>query len=133
MKENLAMQLKSLKLYEENGRYYLDAIYIRESPSEICEINVPKIKLPFTCWDYSKIVNDQTTSLYSIGEHYIETGNCIFPIEKAHKSKHINKNELPVEGVYCTIKVIEEKTKEMTIDEIERKLGHKIKIINKKE
>ena len=36
-------------------------------------------------------------------------------------------------NVYFTETVIEEKTHEMTLDEIEKKLGYKVKIVNKKE
>lgn len=35
------------------------------------------------------------------------------------------------DGVYYTVKLLKTKTKEMTLDEIEKKLGHKVKIINK--
>lgn len=38
---------------------------------------------------------------------------------------------LPIHGEYAKVTVLEENKKEMTLDEIEKQLGYKIKIVNK--
>ena len=118
MENKYISQLKNLKLYKEDGQYYLDATYVNESIGEICEINVPKIKLPFAVLAKDEIVIDQSTYYNLYSSAYIQSGSCIFPIEKN-------------DGLYLTIKRIEEKTKDMTIEEIEKQLGHKVRIVNK--
>ena len=124
MEEKFTPQLKDLKLYKENGQYYLNATYINEE----CEINIPKIKLPFSTFSHDELVVNQQTYWNLNSEAYIKSGSCIFPIEKAHKTKHIDESECLFEGVYFTAK---KRVQDMTLEEIEKKLGHKVRIVNK--
>lgn len=41
--------LKSLTLYEEEGRYYFHAIYKIEDDKEVRELDIPKIRVPGPC------------------------------------------------------------------------------------
>lgn len=126
--------LNHLRIYHERGQCYLDATYIQKNGNNISEINVPKIKLPFAIGDLNTIVVNDYGRLWDLeGRSYIEAGHCIFPIEKVCETKHMDKDECPIGGVYYTLKVIKEEAREMTIEEIEKELGYKIKIISKKE
>ena len=133
MEDKFTARLKDLKLYEENGEYYLDATYVIDSLSQIAEIHMPKVQLPFTSSGLAEIAINQPTYWDYEVEAYIKAGSCIFPIRKVHETKHAKADMCPENGVYYTVKIIEEKTKEMTLEEIEQKFGHKIKLVSKKE
>lgn len=135
MEEKFTSQLKDLKLYKENNQYYLNATYVNEE----CEISVPKIKLPFSTLNNDELVIGRTTcedvyhnsNFYinnAYDNAYIKSRSHAFPIEKVHKTKHIDESECPSEGVYFTAKKI---VQDMTLEEIEKKLGHKVRIVNK--
>ena len=135
MEKQFTPKLKDLKLYKENKQYYLDATYMNEE----CEISIPKIKLPFSTSNNDELVIKRTTceNVYrnanfyinnAYDNAYIKSGSHTFPIEKVYKTKHIDESECPFEGVYFTVK---ERVQDMTLEEIEKKLGHKVRIVNK--
>lgn len=131
-------KLQELKLYEENNFYYFDATYILENIDGTYEVHVPKIQIPFNL--YNPTISIDRNGLYEdpifYGYHnikdvaYIELEQDRLLIEKTNHTKHEERTKTPV---YFTMKLIKEKVYDMTIDEIEKKLGHKIKIVNKKE
>lgn len=131
MENTITSHLKDLKLYEENGQYYLDATYVKESLNQIAEIHVPKIQLPFISSGCDTITINQGTYCNIYNKAYIEVGIYTFPIEKVYETKHAKADVLSDNGVYYTWKFIDEKTKEMTLEEIEQKFGHKIKLVSK--
>jgi hypothetical protein len=128
-------QLKHITLFDEDGQYYLRLVYRIEDESSIKELEIPKVRLPF-----SKNAFPELKSIYFPEpglEHFDFPTVCIPQKECKLKTGFNNTLEvckapsLHTGGmkVFYSEKTIEEKRKEMTIAEIEKKLGHKIKII----
>lgn len=111
------VKLKSVKL-KNHGMfgYCLDITYIVDSPFSTEEINIPCVKLPISEKRFA-IREDQGAFL---NRFYADIGfdECVL-CEEFGKPPY-------------TIKTIQEKTKEMTLEEIEKKLGHKVKIVSDK-
>ena len=103
-----------LKLYKENDLYYLDITFQIESDNCIEEVRIPKAGLPAGVLTYDGSVNIRTNN---VGSSYVDIG---FGELYMHESS---------DGHRLTRTVLEHKTKEMTLSEIEKKLGHKVKII----
>lgn len=114
-------KLKDVKLYKEDNTYFLDVTYETETDAYVSVINIPRVLLPLsnTCniiSDYSEEVvkgirNPKVSLGLSLDIELPIYRKCVF-------------NE------YYTEKIIKEKTKEMTLAEIEKKLGHKVKLIS---
>lgn len=98
--------------------WYLSASYLCEDESEVYQIDIPNILLP--------ILTDYLPTLTQGGSDPRDW----------HMAIDLGVGELEVckdkNGVYYTKTVKEYKTKEMTIEEIEKKLGYKVKIVNNK-
>lgn len=114
-----------LKKDEETMSYYLDVTYEYEDDRGYYEIHFPHVLLPF----YEKVmptlrddvgwggIDDSIVSLYDNSLHLAKG-----------KTKHVE------DGKYnYTIKTLKEKCHEMTLEEVEKKLGYKIKIVSGKE
>lgn len=115
--------LKDVKYYDENGEYYAKLTYIHETDTRISEVVMPKVELPFS----SSLVNVEI-------EGCIDQGFlCYFG--KVVEARFANGKSLRLRdknGHEYVETIIEEKTKEMTLEEIEKKLGYKVKIVSKK-
>lgn len=100
--------LTDLKLQKDSdGHYYLSAKYRIETEHRVKECIFPKILLP-TC--HAPLILMSTND----NERQIDLGFGEMPCPVP-----------PIE------KVIEEKVEELTVEEIEKRIGHKIKIVNK--
>lgn len=108
--------IKNAKLRKDMYGYSLDMTYTIETPEEISELHIPRVMLPMSNKNI-EIETESTCFGDSICTADIGFGSC----------RVLNNGE----GRYFTIKTIETKTKEMTLEEIEKKLGHKVKIVNK--
>lgn len=120
-------ELKDIQLFEENGQYYLKLKYIIEDEHRVEELEIPKAILPFNKNIFPTITNvagrssicgcwpDECT-LRTIGGN-----DGILELRKGTTSMWSN--------VFYHVKTIKEKHKEMTLAEIEKKLGYKIKIV----
>lgn len=113
-------KLENLQLYSEEGSWFLKAIYLYENDCGIYEVVVPKIHLIIRkepifsrglCNYHSWIKKPDTIDL--------GFGDCIM-CEDA-------------DGAIYYQKLIKEKIHDMTLDEIEKKLGFKVRVISKKE
>lgn len=112
--------LEKLELHEEildkktnSRRHYLSATYIQETDAKIERITILKIDLPVA---------------YFTEPVMTFTANCLGPtvfIDMGFGDLAIHQ----VDGKFYTIDTIKEKTVDMTMAEIEKKLGHKIRII----
>lgn len=108
--------IKDAKLRKDMCGYSLDMTYTIETPEEINELHIPRVMLPIS----NKDIKFRHAREYYGGE--VCTVDIGFgPCRVLESNKH-----------FYTIKTIETKTQEMTLDEIEKKLGHKVKIVNKK-
>lgn len=110
------MTVKDLQLYKENNKYYLSALLDHEDKRGIYEVSMPKIRLPI----YSDCAINAESNNYFGTPHYTVTVNFGF-------------GELDVESLdennnFYTLTCLEEKVYEMTLAEIEKELGYKIKL-----
>lgn len=119
--------LKEVKLYEENGLYYLRIKYILEDDHRIEELDIPKAVI-------------QLDSRYTPCINYVsdERGPSYIPYERCSLETGIMSLELrpgetsEANHVFYTCKTIKEKPQELTLSEIEKKLGYKVKIVSEK-
>lgn len=114
------VQLTDIAFNKDEFGYYLSTKFKVEDEHSIREVNVPKIRLLI---NPNQLYLRTEADLYSCG--YRAWANLGF-------------GELPMEfetvdgnKVLYTETILEEKYAEMTLDEIEKKLGHKIKIVSK--
>lgn len=114
MSENA--QLTNLELYKDNGGYFMRAEYLVETDTMIKQIRVPKIEFDVDTKYLEFIFED--------GRTHIDLGMMGYCPVCLGRDKKTGKTVEIIE------EIIEEKTKEMTIAEIEKKLGHKIKIVS---
>jgi len=115
--DNARLEGVILKHDTDEG-YYLSVTYICENDREKYRLSIPKIKLPI-CVDKVSITRDYDSYF---GQSY--TANLGFGGLVMEPDKN---------GVCYTESILETKVHEMTISEIEKKLGYKIKIVNDKE
>lgn len=108
------MKLKNVKLNNDIYGYSLSLTYNIESLGEISELHIPRVSLPFKEHDLTI-----TRSGYAYEDVSADVGFGMVRLMPGDA------------GAYFTTKVIKTKTKEMTLEEIEKKLGHKVKIVNK--
>lgn len=101
-KNNIRVDLIDLTLAKDELGYYLSPRYRVETSNDIREIYIPKARLNIDRHMFN-IVDD--------------SGECLMYCD--------------INGVRYYDTLIETKTKEMSLEEIEEKLGHKVKIISK--
>lgn len=126
MKANKEGKLIGLYLYSENDpkckdkKYYLRAHYEYEDGNRRAQIVYPKIHLPIinNALPIVSITDDLALSPMFSQEEYINIGFGVTPLEM--------DSLYPARSYYI---VMEEKTRKMTLAEIEAKLGYKIEII----
>ena len=118
-KEEKITTLKEYKLYPESGYLYMSLTYEIEDEHVVKEIHIPKIA---TCIPTGRepFINHVTTSHGSIYDVILDIGSMEYQVIKGG-----------VDDMYLTEKILYEKPTEMTLEEIEKKLGHKIKIVSK--
>lgn len=119
-------ELKDIQLFEEKGQYYLKLKYIIEDEYSVKELEIPKVMLPFT-------------DAYPYIEKSVDYNGRITLLPRTTCRLMVTNTSLPMCAgettescgceVFFTEKIIKEKHKEMTLAEIERKLGYKIKIV----
>lgn len=106
--------LKSLTLIKENDRYYLSAVYRVEDDNGTWELSYPRIELTINKKFLPLLRAEYGTSF---NEVVIDLGFGDLPLKEIGK------------GVYAEKKLIEEKIHDMTVSEIEKALGYKVRII----
>lgn len=120
-------QLKNLELNQDKKtkKYYLSAIFRIEDAFAVKELTVPRIALDINgCLEIGENYND---GLYPyVKNMYIDMGFGNIRLEQGKINGFANP-------YYYALKTIEEKTQEMTLSEIEKKLGYKIKLVDEKE
>ena len=117
------IELKKFTLEKDERGYYLAATYRVETDHAIREIDVPKIRLDLDEKRFSIKVGHDPFSC--IKNAYANLGFGDLPLD-------FSVDEYGITSLY-TDRLLEEKCTEMTLDEIEKKLGYKVKIVNKKE
>lgn len=104
------VRLKSFKTYEEEGLYFAHIVYQYEDNRGLWEMIVPKVRIPVEPYNFDlQLDPDGSTLDFGFGKC------CIYPVDM---------------DVYAKKVLIEEKIHEMTVEEIEEKLGYRVKIVN---
>lgn len=102
--------LTDLKVSKDDRGFYLSAEYILDYEHTTQKLIIPKIRIPDRGNYPSFVYNSQDTYLF------------------------VAPDRLPLDpddtGARFTITTIKEKPKEMTLSEIEKKLGYKVKIVS---
>lgn len=109
------VKLVDVKLNNDIYGYSLALTYNIESAESISEFHIPRVSLPFT----ERGITIERGG-YSPDMVRADLGFGMMPL-RAGKDGH-----------YFTSKVLKTKTQEMTLEEIEKKLGHKVKLVSKK-
>lgn len=103
------VRLKSFNVYEEKGMYFAHIVYQYEDNRGLWELTVPKVRIPVDIYSFD-IERDPDGGTLSFG-----LGKCrMYPVDI---------------GVYAKKVLIEEKIHEMTVEEIEEKLGYRVRIV----
>lgn len=111
-------KLLDAELVKEDGTYYITTKYRLETDYDVREVTISKVPLPLN--NYPDVQRD---TLY-----YNNIGVTNVKVDLGYGRIMIPDTDDPI---YIE-KVIEEKVEELTIEEIEKRIGHKIKIVNKK-
>lgn len=117
--KQMIVRLQDAKTYrDENNEYFLELRYLIDDNSTIKELIIPKVELGIPR-SYINIESNPGSSFFP---------ELVFAQGNKHK---IFTNE---ECYYMIERVVEEiPTKEMTLEEIEKKMGYKIKIVTKED
>ena len=116
-------ELKDIQLFKEDGQYYLKLKYIIEHDDRVEELEIPKVKIPFNERYYPEIQTEYHP--WSALDKCILFVGCRQPLD-------ILQGDTPeAKDTFYVTRVIEEKPVELTVSEIEKKLGYKIKIVNR--
>ena len=117
-------ELKKAELWrdEDTGQYFFRLEYLCEDDAEIYRLIFPKVETgiplmqPHLAYDYFMLSGEDITKIaFNLCD---EEGHIAYP----------DKN-----GNWFYREIVSVKTHEMTMEEIEKELGYKIKIISKKE
>lgn len=106
-KKKYEIGLQNLELIHEDGQYFLDATYIFEDSRSVREVTVKRILLPV---DPNNVSIDR--SLY--GRDLIDIGYGMNTFAAYFET------------------ILEEKVQEVTMEDIEKKFGCKVKIVREK-
>lgn len=112
------VELKNVKLIKNCYGYCLDVTYHIEDDAKIQELHIPYLQLP---------INSSKITIRNDWDPYYNRYTADVGLREVKMFGTVSENA----GECFTIKTIKEKTKEMTLEEIEKKLGHKVKIVNR--
>ena len=107
--------LKDLELKRDKNGYFLSAVYIEENNSGIYEHIIPHMILPI---NESAIISEPCISREVRPDLYADIGFGDLLLSP-------DKN-----GNYYYTKTIREKIHDLTLSDIEKKLGYKVRIVN---
>ena len=113
---------QEFELYKEDGKYYLKVDFDYENEYGVYKGHADKVRFDFmlTCIEHEQYDSSQNVKAqFCAPTEGGYTTRCLFDVLPGS-----NKN-------FFTIELVKEKVQEMTVEEIEKKLGHKIKIVSK--
>lgn len=120
-------KVKEAKFYEEDGKYFINVTYTYEDDFVIKEINIPKLEIPLLKYDHvdiETVTDDECVHPYFNRRPIVGKALNIGEARLWMRSDEYNRNYLE--------RIIEEKRQQMTVEDIEKKLGYKIEIVSKK-
>ncbi len=105
--------LKSFNVYEEEGLYFVHVVYRYEDDRGLWELTVPKVRIPVELYRFDlKLDPDGGTLNFGLGKYRM------YPVDM---------------DVYAKKVLLEEKIHEMTVEEIEERLGYRVRIVKGEE
>ena len=116
-------ELSSILPFKEDGCWYLKLVYTYEDKNGKHMVVIPKASVPFVqeCVPY-------INRLYTLELPYI---NCCDTMT-LHEAVSDTASKRGTKTPACYFDIITEyASREMTLDEIEKELGYKVKIVNK--
>lgn len=116
------IKLKKFTLEQDDRGYYLAATYRVEDKCAIREIDIPKIRLYLDDKRFRIEIKNDPLLCHKVGS--VDLGFGELPLDW-----DMNKDGLTY---LFTDRVLQEKYTEMTMEEIEKKLGYKVKIVSEK-
>lgn len=122
-------ELTSITPFKEDDRWYLKLIYKYENENGKHTVVIPKASIPFSQRYLPVIRSSPSYDEYFLECPYIDCSDSMM----LYQSTCDLASERGVkEPAYYFNIITEYATKEMTLDEIEKELGYKVKIVNKK-
>lgn len=117
--ESVELKDYEVKVDEKNKKLFLKLVYVAENKYGVFEITIPKVLLDISTKHVPKIISRSSSGYVCLPSNsMLSTGKMVYFLDN-DKDNNV-----------CTVKKVEDKIHEMTISEIENKLGYKIKIIN---
>lgn len=126
-------KLENVDVYKEDDIWYMHLTYTCEDELGIYEYHIPKVRLSVPY--YVPLVKENVANL-TIGFNVVASRYIISPSElevyevPEFKFKDMNGVEHSCKNVYAVSVTLEEKIHEMTLEEIEKKLGFKVKVVS---
>ena len=123
-------ELSSIIPFTEDGCWYFKLIYKYEDEKGKHTVVFPKATVPFSCHRIPYTTGQMSPSarVYALERPYIACRDSMLLYESVCDLA----SERGVEEPACCFDIITEyASREMTLDEIEKELGYKVKIINK--
>ena len=121
-------ELSDIIPFKEDDCWYLKLVYEYEDKKGKHTVVIPKAAIPFSQRRFPSISTTFPRWGRLLGETYINCNDSML----LHESTCNLASERGIkEPGYCFDIITEYASREMTIDEIEKELGYKVKIINK--
>ena len=114
--KNTDVALRHVSLKHDDAGYFLSLVYRLEDDKSVELIKLPRVRLPLKMNDIK--LRTDSDGFMSVMEADVGFGYTRLYPDKQHAC--------------YTIETVTTKTKEMTLEEIEKKLGHKVKIVSDK-
>ena len=127
---NKKVILKERKAFVENNRLYLNLVYEYEDELGIYELIIPKLDLEIRT-DYLPLIRyDSYVGPMDILNCYINRESDCFNLLRDDVTVRKNGETLMCENAAYVINTIKETLREMTLSEIEKELGYKVKLVS---
>lgn len=125
---NKNVVLKECKGFEEDNHLYLKLVYEYEDEHGVCELIIPKLDLEIRANALPHITCDNTTDSHV--NCFVDWGNHIFSLSTSDVTVIKNGKSLTYADSFYVINTLKENPHEMTLAEIEKKLGYKVKLVS---
>lgn len=127
---NKKVILKERKVFEKDNHLYLKLVYEYEDDHGIHELIIPKLDLEIRTDCLPIIEHDSYAGPMDILNYYINRDSDTFNLLQDDVAVRKKGVTLMCENAAYVTNTLKEKPKEMTIAEIEKKLGYKVKLVS---
>lgn len=131
MKTN--QSLKSVKVYYENGVPFMEMVYTYDDKDGGHEVTFPKVEFPFPTGHLPNIIYDPAHPDVEFSSSTKGSPNTIHYLSPSmFISLSPSVKIFCKDGDYSSDKLVSPRASEMTLEEIEKLLGHPIKIVSER-